>query len=104
MSIAEEALAYVTLGLLCGVYQLVLLAFPTLLFVTIWYKSWLAGSSLLVVLMATLVPINHKPQFWFLKSAIWKTWHKYFAFSHDLTSVQGKLVKGEKYLFWEVCG
>ena len=104
LTLYEEILAYVTLGLLCGSYQLSLLLIPSLAFFS--YKAGFSLSSpativLILLMLISLVPINHKPWWYFLRLPIWKVWHKYFDYSADLELVAGKLKSGERYLFWE---
>jgi len=103
MSFVEHLVAYVTLGLLCGTYQISLILFPVL-FGWSYYASftWHPSTVVLAILITiSLIPINHRPQVWFLKSGIWKIWHKYFHYKTDLSLIQGKLEPSERYLFWE---
>lgn len=101
LTLMEHVIAYLTLGMLCGIYQLVLVLYPLLVFFMVRYRSIPAGVLFAGLLAITVVPISHKPQFWFLKSRIWKLWLAYFDFTMDVSSIKGKLKKSEKYLFWE---
>lgn len=104
MKFHHHIIAYISLGLLCGIYYLALILYPTLIYFS--YRASFALTSpptivLILLLFITLVPINHKPQYWFLRSGIWKIWHQYFDYEVDATSVEGKISLDEKYLFWE---
>ena len=103
MTLAEETLAYVSLLLLCGAYQITLIVFPALVYLSYRSSSWYSPWSLLLfwLIFSMLVPIDHKPWMWFLRSPIWRVWHKYFDYQADLSSVEGKLEASGKYLFWE---
>ena len=67
-----------------------------------YFSIWsLSTIILLLLVIVSLIPINHKPQMWFLKSRIWKIWHEYFDYGYDFDTIQGKLDLQQRYLFWE---
>ena len=108
LSLWERLVCYVLLGTLCGVYHIALFGFPLLAYLTYTngYSTVLGLATrivLSVLVIISVVPINHRPQFWFLRLKIWPLLNKYFAYETDLTNVTGKnkLDLKERYCFWE---
>lgn len=108
LTLSERLVCYVILGTLCGVYHIALFGFPSLVYLAYTSKPvsnfGVAFRVVLGVLVViSVVPINHRPQFWFLRLKVWKLLNKYFGYETDLANITGKnkLDLKEKYLFWE---
>jgi len=98
MTVAEETLAMVSLGLLCGLpYMLVIFA-PLLLIVALVMQSKLAGLMFAALVVASIWPIDHKPNLKFMRSYWFALWRKYLDYSWHCTV---KLEKGQKHVFLE---
>ena len=91
MSLFRHAVAYVTLGLLCGWYFFLLGLYPVLIYLA-YHGSFVAGTILAVFVTLTLTPLKHEPQEWFMYSWIFGVWREYFGYTFDCESVHhGKL-------------
>eukprot|EP01041_Mallomonas_annulata_P003197 gene3197-6308_t len=93
----EHCIAYVTLGLLCGWYQFLMVLFPLLVFFSI-KGSYIAGTIIATGFVLTMVPLNHKPWTTFTRSWIFKLWIKYFNMEFESTV---QLEKDKKYICFE---
>lgn len=102
----KHAFAYVTLGLLCGWYYLILVLYPLLLILTV-RGSYVAGAIFLLFLVLTFIPLKFKTWEGFMYCWIWDIWREYFDFTGDWESVtnhqnkQAKDGKTPKYVFFE---
>lgn len=101
MALWKHAIAYVTLGLLCGWYYFILLLYPILLIFAA-RGSYLAGTIFLAFITLSLVPIKHEAWEGFMYCWIWDIWREYFGMTMDIESIKGnKLKKGKRYMFFE---
>jgi hypothetical protein len=95
MTLASHVYATLLLGLLCGWYFLVLGLVPILFFLSLYYRSYLAGSLLAFLGALSFSPLNHSPNTRFMYSVWWGPLRDYFSFEYDVTTVkfeQGKKV------------
>lgn len=99
MPLWKEAIAYVTLGLLCGWYYFIMILYPILIFLII-RGSYIAGAIFLTLIYLTFVPLKFKPWEAFMYCWIWKLWHEYFDVSSDLSSIQNMDPK-KRYVYFE---
>jgi len=97
LALWKHIVAYVTLGLLCGWYQFIILVTPILGFFA-WRGSYFCGSVLAIGVTLTFSPLSHKPWFPFTRLFIWKIWREYFEFDYEASV---KLETGKKYIFFE---
>lgn len=96
----KHAVAYVTLGLLCGWYYLLVLVFPLCVIFAL-RGSYIAGSVIALLVGLTLTPISHKPWKPFIDHWIWKAWREYFEFSFDCATLNAVHDNKQRYLFFE---
>eukprot|EP01031_Cornospumella_fuschlensis_P040686 gene40686-49608_t len=100
MPLWKHAIAYVTLGLLCGWYYFIMLLYPTLL-ILMHRGSYIAGAIFVLFITLTFTPLDYKCWTAFQYSYIWSIWRDYFNFTYDADNVMGKFKKGERYFFFE---
>lgn len=91
----KHAFCYVTLGLLCGWYFLILFLYPTLLYLA-WCGSYIAGGIFLLFMILTFIPLKFKHWEGFMYCWIWDAWKEYFDFTANWDTVTEKLKKDEK--------
>jgi hypothetical protein len=108
MPLWKHVIAYVTLGLLCGWYQFVMVLVPCLIYGS-WRGSYVAIGVLTSFVVATVVPLTFKPWKWFMyECGIWAIWLEYFDLTKDWTSLtkhyEKKKAEGIKprYMFFEM--
>jgi 2-acylglycerol O-acyltransferase 2 len=101
MSAFRHAVAYVTLGLLCGWYFFLLFLYPVLIYWA-YHGSVVAGTVLAIFVALTVAPLRHEPEEWFMYSWIFGVWREYFGYTFDCESVHhGKLDVKKRYMFLE---
>ena len=101
MNFIDHAIAYVTLGLLCGWYHfLFLVLYPTLLVGIFWWRSWICGIIFAFFMYLTKAPLKFHPDTKFMNSWIFKIWRDYFDVTCDKT-MSGDLKSDTKYMFFE---
>jgi len=106
MPLWKHAFAYVTLGLLCGWYQFILILYPTLIGLTIMGYH-IAGAILLVFLILQFIPLKYEVWEDFMYCWIWGVWREYFDFQGDWSTltehmaVKKKAGETPKYVFFE---
>ena len=93
----EHVIAYITLGLLCGWYQFVLVIVPLLSYFA-YRGSYIAGAILCLGIALTWSPLRHEPWPAFTRLWIWRIWRDYFDLEYENSL---KLEKGKKYIFFE---
>jgi 2-acylglycerol O-acyltransferase 2 len=99
MALWKEAIAYVTLGLLCGWYYFILLLYPTLI-VLAFRGSYIAGAIFAFFILLTYWPLKYQAWEGFMYSYIWDIWREYFDFQYDDSSIKNRK-EGERYIFFE---
>lgn len=98
----RHAFAYVTLGLLCGWYFLMLLLIPLLVIGMLYFRSTFAGCIFALLFGLTIAPLNHNPWVGFMNCWIWDIWREYFGMTYDNSSISdGKFKENQKYMFFE---
>lgn len=95
MALWKHAIAYVTLGLLCGWYYFVLLLFPVLLILAV-RGSYVAGAIFVGLIGLSVIPLKFNVWEGFMYSWIWAIWREYFGFSGDWDSLTEQLAKDKK--------
>jgi 1-acyl-sn-glycerol-3-phosphate acyltransferase len=101
MALWKHAIAYVTLGFLCGWYYFIFLLYPTLVILAL-RGSYVAGTIFAIFLLLSFVPIKYKEWEGFMYCFIWDIWKEYFDFTYDNDSMKGGNIKdGENYIFFE---
>jgi hypothetical protein len=100
MGFFEHAFAYITLGLLVGWYYFLLILYPVLIGLSI-YGSYVAMGVLATFIILSITPLKHEPWEPFMYSWIFRVWRDYFDYSYDISSVEGKIKEGEKYIYFE---
>ena len=101
MNAFRHAVAYVTLGLLCGWYFFLLFLYPVLIYWA-YHGSVVAGTVLAIFVALTVAPLRHEPEEWFMYSWIFGVWREYFGYTFDCESVHhGKLDVKKRYMFLE---
>ena len=94
----ENAIAMVSLGLLCGWYHLLLMViYPTLIFFIFVYRSVIAAGIMCTFIFLSIIPLDHKPKKWFTSLFIWRLWRNYFDFEIDIQN--SEIRDGQKYMF-----
>lgn len=108
MSFVRHAIAYVTLGLLCGWYYfLLLLTIVLIALLSLSNQSYVRAPSLIVVLtimVITIIPIKFPQRCdWFINHWIFDIWHEYFDFTSDCTKFTAhfKQHPSARYMFAE---
>lgn len=96
----RHAIAYVTLGLLCGWYYFLLVLYPFLLF-AMYRGSYLAGAIFTFFIAISFTPLDHNVWPAFTSHWIWKIWTEYFDFTYDVTTLKAKYNPEERYFFFE---
>ncbi len=96
----KHAIAYITLGLLCGWYYFIILLYPTLIF-SAFQGSYLAGSIFAIFIALTISPLKFKPWQPFLNTRIWAIWREYFDFTFDDETLKKNFKHEQKYFFFE---
>jgi len=77
LTIFEHVFCYITLGLICGWYQFLLVSVPICLYYT--YRGSLIPRIILALgVILTITPLTHKPWRPFTRSWIFRLWIKYF--------------------------
>ena len=97
LSLVEDVVAYVTLGLLCGCIHLYFVMLPFVLYY-LFHGSRVAIAVTVIYIVLALHPLSHKPWAAFNNSWLFALWHKYFAYVWE---VHPTLEKGRKYIFLE---
>ncbi len=94
--------AYVTLGLLCGWYYVMLFTLPTLLYFAI-KGSIIAGTIFAIFMGLTFVPLKFKPWDGFKESFLFTIWREYFNFTYDASAITEVLAKNQdkRYIFFQ---
>lgn len=99
LSFFEHTIAYVTLGLLCGWYYLLLFVLPILFYSSVVYRSVLAIATLATLIILSIIPLSHDPWPFFMNCWLFRVWCAYFDVTSDAASA--KLQKDQKYMFFE---
>jgi 2-acylglycerol O-acyltransferase 2 len=100
MAFHRHLLAYVTLGLLCGWYYVMLIILPMLLILAI-KGSLVSGTILGIFLSLTFIPLKYEPWDDFMNSYLFEIWREYFNFTFDAKALKDKLDKNKRYIFFE---
>jgi 1-acyl-sn-glycerol-3-phosphate acyltransferase len=95
MPLWKHAIAYVTLGLLCGWYYFIMMLYPVLLILAV-RGSYIAGGVLLGFIILSVVPLKYKVWNGFMYSSIWPIWWEYFGYSGDWSTVTELQAKDKK--------
>lgn len=96
----RHAIAYVTLGLLCGWYYLLMILYPILAFL-IFRGSIVAGLILGSFLVLTFIPLPKSHWDEFMYGFFFDVWREYFDFEIDITTIKGKMPKDQRFMFFE---
>jgi 2-acylglycerol O-acyltransferase 2 len=96
----RHAVAYVTLGFLCGWYYFLIILYPVLI-IAIFCGSIVAGVILATFVTLSLIPLPKSHWNEFMYGYFFDVWREYFQFETDLTAVKGKLSDEKKYMFFE---
>jgi hypothetical protein len=101
MTFFRHTFAYVTLGLLCGWYHILLVLYPTLV-VLMFRRSIVAGVIFAALIVLTYAPL---PKTWWdglMYSYLFDVWREYFDFTYDASSIAGKMEdKSRRFCFFE---
>lgn len=100
MSFTRHAIAYITLGFLCGWYYFILFLYPSLIYFC-FKGSVAAGALFAIFITLSIIPLNHEPWEAFMYSWIWDIWREYFDMTYDRDSINDKLKKDQPYFFFE---
>ena len=106
LGVFKHIFCYVTLGLLCGWYYVLLVLFPVLIYYSI-LGSLIAKIILSLLIILSISPLNHKHSKTLVNSFLFKWWGEYFDFSHDYWSANGDakaikaLNKEQRYMLLE---
>lgn len=108
MSFVRHAIAYITLGLLCGWYYFLLLLLTVLVSLLVLcpqhYVRALCAITLLAFVVWTFLPIEFPQRAdWFINHWIFGVWHEYFGFTTECSkfTAHHKLHPEAKYMFAE---
>ena len=122
LPLLHHIVAYVTLGLLCGWYHVLLVVSVSMVALSAFYgpsnplACCAALTPLMTLFVLTFLPLTHEPWPFFMNSWIFRVWCDYFSVTSDVSSVslfpgdtdtnhnegRGKLlIQGERYMFFE---
>jgi hypothetical protein len=108
MSFVRHAIAFVTLGLLCGWYYFLLLLLTVLIALLSLsnqiYVRALSVIIMLAIMVVTILPIKFPQRCdWFINHWIFDIWHEYFGFTSDCTKFTAhfKQHPSARYMFAE---
>jgi hypothetical protein len=99
LGLFEHLFCIITLFLISGgLYHLLMIGFPVLLYYIFFQRSYIAGTILAIIIGAGVAPLDHRPSPAFLKMWCWRAWRRYFGITYDVSSVD--LSKG-MHTFYE---
>jgi len=97
LSLFDHLFAILSLGLLCGWYQFVILITPLLLLLA-YNGSIISGTILAIGLVLSFTSLKHEPWDYFTQCWIWRVWRDYFDFQYE-TNINFE--EGKRYMFFE---
>jgi 2-acylglycerol O-acyltransferase 2 len=101
MALWKEIIAWITLGLFCGWYYIVVYLYMILIPLIIFYRSYTAGTIFAIFITLTYIPLRFEQSEWFINLYIWEIWKEYFDFSYDCKTFVNKLSDEKRYIFFE---
>jgi hypothetical protein len=106
MSLKNEIIACLSLGLLCGWYFLfILVIVPSLVYGCFcsFYVKVISGIFITILISLSFTKLKYKPYDALIQSSLFTIWREYFDYQVDISRISGKnaIDPNKKYLFAE---